>query len=191
MPGKDFEVVQAVVAGDREAYASLVRAYQGLVVRFCLSFLSSSAEAEDAAQDVFVKAYQALPRFRGNSSFSTWIYRIASNHCKDLLRKRARQKTESWEALVEREGEKIEHLFSASEPTPLPPEHTELITNVLSHLPLKNRTILVLRDVQGLSYAKIASILDCSLDAVKARLRRARRELGDKVRHFIKQEASK
>jgi RNA polymerase sigma-70 factor (ECF subfamily) len=181
--------VRAVIAGDRDAYASLVRAYQGLVVRFCLSFLSSSVEAEDAAQDVFVKAYQALPRFRGNSSFSTWVYRIASNHCKDLLRKRARQKTESWEALLEREGEKIERLFSASEQTPLPPEHAELITTILSHLPLKYRTILVLRDVEGLSYAEVASVLNCSLDAVKARLRRARQELGQKVRHFLRHES--
>ena len=189
MKGNDAEIIQAVLGGDREAYAGLVRAYQGLVIRFCLSFLSNMAEAEDAAQDVFVKAYRALPSFRGSSSFSTWIYRIASNHCKDVLRKRVRQKTESWEALVEREGEKIEHFFSSTDQTELSPEQTELALSLLNDLPLKYKSIIILREVEGLSYEEIARVENCSLDSVKARLRRARAELRERARHLFKRES--
>ncbi len=177
------------MAGNRNAYGELVRRYEAKVRGYCVSILGDFAEAEDAAQEVFVKAYQSLERFRGDSSFSTWLYRINANHCLDLLRKRKRQKSESWDALLEKEGDKIESLFSAS-PNVSEGESAELLAKLLEHLPEKSREVLILREVQGLSYQEMTVVLGCSLDAVKARLKRGRQELESGLRHFMKPEAS-
>ena len=90
-----------MLRGRREAYAELVRAHQAKVLRLCTALLNDPTQAEDAAQDVFFKAYQALASFRQDASFSTWLYRITTNHCRDLLRKRSRRKEQSFDALVE------------------------------------------------------------------------------------------
>ena len=142
-----------------------------------------AALADDAAQEVFIKAYQALDRFQGKSALSTWLYRIAVNHCIDMIRKRARQKTESWEALLERDGEKIEALFAEAEPAQSLDEQKELLTKLLSHLPEKSREMLILREVEGLSYQELAQALNCTQDSVKARLKRTRKELDSIMRH--------
>ena len=152
--------------------------------------LSDTTLAEDAAQEVFLKAYQSLGHFQMKASFSTWLYRIASNHCLDLLRKKSREKTESWEMFLEKESQQIEALFS------VPHEHfseeqTELLYRFLSHLSKTSRNIIVLRELDGLSYEEIAKTLDCSLDAVKSRLKRARLEMMETARHFFHSPASK
>jgi RNA polymerase sigma-70 factor (ECF subfamily) len=162
-----------------------VRKYQGKILKYCISMLTNTAEAEDAAQEIFIKAYQSLNQFRGASSFSTWLYRIAYNHCRDILRKISRHHTESWEALAEREGDKLERLLSVPHDSIMALEDCELIIRVLSHLPSDYRTVLVLREIEGLSYQEIAETLNCSLDAVKARLRRARQNFEEKLRHFL------
>ena len=183
--GDDFEMVLEVLAGNRNAYAGIVRRYQERVRGYCRMMLSNAAQAEDAAQEVFIKAYQALAKFRGNAAFSTWLYRITANHCMDLLRKAARRKTESWEALLEKEGEKIEALFSLM-PEANRLEQSELLSKVLSHLPERARMVLVLREIQGLSYQEMAETLDCSVDTVKGQLKRARQEIETKLRHLLK-----
>lgn len=146
--------------------------------------------ADDAAQEIFVKAYQALGQFRGKSSFSTWLYRISVNHCADLLRKSARRKTESWEALLEKQGEKFESLFTTGTGIDNS-EHAELIAKFLLQLPEKSREILILREMHGLSYQELAEALTCSLDAVKARLKRARQEISLIGDTFLGPKASK
>lgn len=173
----DFDCIREVLSGNREAYADIIRKYETRVLNFCLSLLGDPAAAEDAAQEVFVKAFESLAQFQERSLFSTWLYRIASNHCMDLLRKKFRHKKESWEALLEREGEKIHRLFSDSRGPSIPLEDADLVWRILSNLDFDYRTILALREAQGLSYQEIAEVLECSLDAVKARLRRARQEL--------------
>jgi RNA polymerase sigma-70 factor (ECF subfamily) len=162
-----------------------VRKYQGKVLQLCVSTLSDPHEAEDAAQEIFIKAYQSLDKFRGASSFSTWLYRIAANHCTDLLRQRSRRRTESWEALVEKEGDRLVKLLAAPPDSRLTPEDTDLVNRVLTCLSSEHRMILTLREVQGLSYQEIAAVMQCSLDSVKARLRRARQDFQDKLRHFL------
>lgn len=129
------------------------------------------ALAEDAAQEAFIKAYHSLDRFKGDSSFSTWLYRIAANHCKDLLRKRARQKTEPLEAVVQEMGERLEEGR----------ENADLIERMLAAIPEDYRAVLILRETEGMSYQEIAQTLNISVDAVKARLKRARAEI---ARHF-------
>lgn len=182
----DSELIRRVRDGQRDAYADLVRRYQDKVLRLCLSALANADDAEDAAQEIFLKAYRSLPQFRGASSFSTWLYRIAANHCRDLLRSRARQPAQSWEALVEQEGERIERLLSTPTDAGRGAEAADLVRRVLAHLSPDHRMILVLREIEGLSYDELARTLDCSLDAVRGRLSRAREEFEKKVRHFWK-----
>jgi RNA polymerase sigma-70 factor, ECF subfamily len=146
--------------------------------------ISDTVEAEDAAQEIFFKAYQALHRFRGDASFSTWLYRIAVNYCRDLLRKKSRRKTESWDALLEKEGDRLQKILSDPPGTLPAGENADLVRRVLSRLSPEHRMVLVLREIEGLSYQEMSETLDCSLDAVKGRLRRAREEFEKRLRHF-------
>lgn len=181
----DSEIIKRVLSGETEAYEHLVREHQNKVLGLCLGLLSDPVLAEDAAQEVFIKAYESLGRFRGESSFSTWIYRIAFHHCQDILRKRSRRPTESLDQLIECHGDGMERLLSKPDDSSVRQDSSDMIEKVLSALPPDYRTILVLREVQGLSYQEISEAMDCSLDSVKARLRRARSELEQKLRHFL------
>ncbi len=175
-------LIDRILRGDRNAYAELVRAYQAKVLRLCASLLGES-DAEDAAQEIFLKAYRSLASFRKEASFSTWLYRIASNHCRDLLRKRSRQKTEPLDELPE-------SLLSSDDPR-AQAEKTDLAEQILLALSPDERLILTLREVQGLSYEEIAEVLSCSLDAVKGRLKRLREALISRLDTFRRLESSK
>ena len=146
--------------------------------------LSDPTQAEDAAQDIFLKAYRALGSFRGAAAFSTWLYRIAANHCNDLLRWRARRKTESWDAMLEERGEAAQALLANPEDPRAAVVSADLLERVLSRLTPHERLLLTLREMEGLSYQELAESLHCSIDAVKARLRRAREALQEIVRHI-------
>lgn len=187
MEDDDFVLIQKILQGDQDAYAPLVRKYQSRILQLCGAMLTPT-EAEDAAQEVFVKAYHALARFKGDSSFYTWIYRIASNHCLDLGRKKSRSRTESWDALIEKEGDRIQELLASPDRDIENRDDAELVQKILSFLPDTSRLVLVLREMQGLSYEEMATQLNCSLDAIKGRLKRARQEFKEKLRHFIKSE---
>ena len=182
----DQEIIQQILSGQTEAYGELIRQYNRKVVGYCLSMLSNQTEAQEAAQDIFVKAYHSLRKFKGNSSFSTWLYRITTNHCLDILRKRTRRKTVSLDALVEAEGDHIERLFAVESTAASPLENRDLIQKILATLPEDYRTILTLREADGLEYQEIADVMGCSLDAVKGRLSRARKQLQEHLRHFLK-----
>ena len=178
-------LVQRIVAGDRDAYAELVRAHHARIIRLCASLLADPGLAEDAAQDTFLKAYQSLASFRGQSAFSTWLYRIAANRCLDLLRRRQRERTESWDALVEEAGEQLHELLVAPPDPKTTTANVDLVQRALAHLTPEYRLMLTLREIEGLSYQELATTLHCSLDAVKAKLRRARQDLLERVRHFL------
>lgn len=181
----DRVLIERIVQGDRDAFAEVVRKYQGPVIRLCYSLLHNHQEAEDLAQEVFVKAFYALERFKGSSAFYTWLYRIASNHCLDYLRKKSRHPEQSWDELLEKRGSEIEKLLSKDPAAGQSREDQELVHQVLEHVSADFRIILVLRDIQGLTYEEIAQALSCSLDAVKGRLKRARQDFRDKLRHFL------
>jgi RNA polymerase sigma-70 factor (ECF subfamily) len=186
IPQDDAEVVERVRAGDTEAYAALVRRYHPKVYQLCYGMLGAADRADDAAQEAFIKAFTRLSQFRGESAFSTWLYRLTSNHCLDVLRARTRHKTDSWDQLLETQGERIEALLQA--PTPpegISDELKETIHTLLAELKPEYRAILTLREMQGLTYEEMARVLDTSLDSVKARLKRARQQLGEKLRHVL------
>jgi RNA polymerase sigma-70 factor, ECF subfamily len=184
----DFAIIQAVIGGDHEAYAELVRRYHSRILTLCYSLLLNAAEAEDAAQEVFVKAFASLPRYRQTATFLTWLSRVASNHCLDVLRKRKRQKTDSLDGMLERSNETGAPIPEMAAPKDLSTEKTEntaMALKVMAQLTPEQRQILTLREVDALSYEEIAAVLQCSVEAVRARLRRARLELQSKARHFI------
>lgn len=172
------EAISAVLNGEAEAFTLLVQTHQARVRLVCLGFLLNVSEAEDAAQDAFIKAYESLGTFKGDSSFSTWISRIASNHCLDILRARKRHQTDSLDALQDAQGDAFEKFLKKIDQTEVyDREHLELLTQILAALPEEERQILLLREVEEMSYEHIALNLQCSLDAVKGRLKRARARL--------------
>ncbi len=183
------EIISAVVGGEVEAFSELVRAHQARVRLACVVRLGSAVEADDAAQDVFVKAFKGLAGFKAEASFETWILRIADNHCRDILRSRTTRRTESLDALLAEKGDTFEALVARSgseaETRPYSPQDFELLGRLFAALPEDDREILALSEVEGLAYKTIAERLGCSLDAVKGRLKRARQTLIDKFRHFL------
>jgi RNA polymerase sigma-70 factor, ECF subfamily len=190
---RESQIIADILSGDFEAYGALVRAHQARVRLACLARLANREEADDAAQEVFVKAFQALPRFKGGSSFLTWILSIADNHCLDLLRLRSRRHAESLDALLEIHKELFEALLSrstAEEALVYTPEELELIGKLWAAIPPDDRNILMLREMEELSYEEIARRLDCTVDAVKGRLKRARRNLTEKCGGFLKVQAT-
>src|SRR5690242_5132163 len=115
------ESIQAVRDGDSEAFGPLVRAHQARVRLVCLIHLGNKEEADDAAQEVFIKAFEALPGFKGDSSFETWILRIADNHCRDMFRSKSRRRMESLDALLEAQGNILEGMLAKSGTDDSPP----------------------------------------------------------------------
>jgi RNA polymerase sigma-70 factor, ECF subfamily len=160
-----------------------VRQYNKRVLSYCFSMLSNFTDAEEAAQDVFVKAYQSLSRFKGESTFSTWLYRITANHCLDILRKRNRRKNVSLESLMEQEGNPIQKFFVTPSQADIRLENRQLVDKVLSTLSGENRRVLILKESLGLEYQEIANVLGCSENAVKGRLARARKQLRENFCH--------
>jgi RNA polymerase sigma-70 factor (ECF subfamily) len=171
---EDGELVARARGGDDGAFGELVRRHELNVRRLATGLLGDPVEAEDAAQEVFLKAYEHMGSFRGDASFSTWIHRIAVNHCRDMLRRRARRPWLSWDGLVEALGR--EPVSPAARPDQATgrAEAGDVLQRLLRDLPAQHRAVLLLRELNGLSYHEIADVLHISLDAVKARLRRAR-----------------
>lgn len=167
-----------------------MQSYQVKVLGLCTSLLGHATQAEDAAQEIFIKAYRSLSSFRKDSTFSTWLYRIAANHCKDLLRKRLREKSESLEALTESDEVSGRSWEPSFDPRPAV-ETSRLVEALLASLSPDERLILTLREVQGLNYREISETLQCSVEAVKSRLRRAREALEKKSDTFQAGKASK
>jgi RNA polymerase sigma-70 factor (ECF subfamily) len=176
---EDNELIKQVLEGKTDSFAALVNKYQLRVRGFCRHMLLNFDDADDAAQEVFIKVYKALSSFKEQSSFSTWLYRIGANHCTDILRKRVVRKEQSWDFMVERDGENIEALYSVSADVAIPVEHRELVNKLLAALPVDQREVFILREIEGLSYQEISLSLECSVDSVKGRLKRAREKLSE------------
>ncbi|MDD5303629.1 MAG: sigma-70 family RNA polymerase sigma factor [Elusimicrobia bacterium] len=179
----DGELARRAADGDDGAFAALVRRHAPRVRALCAATLRNEAEAEDAAQEAFLKAHRALGRFSGEASFGTWLHRIAVNGCLDRLRAAGRRRSESLDALLEADGTVLGRVLS--EPSPAQAlEDRDTVARLLARLTPDQRLALTLREAEGMSYEEIAAALSCSLDAVKARLKRGRAELIKMSRHF-------
>jgi RNA polymerase sigma-70 factor, ECF subfamily len=175
-----LEWVNAAMEGNQDAFAEIVYAYQDAVYNLCYRMLGERTEAEDAAQEAFLRAYLNLKRYDPARSFKTWILSIASNYCIDRLRRRRLQ----WLSLDDEPTS--DHLaLSSDDPEPEPAmlmrEHSKAIQKLLSDLSPEYRAAVVLRYWYDYSYAEIADIMDTTESAVKSRLFRARQALADKL----------
>jgi RNA polymerase sigma-70 factor (ECF subfamily) len=175
---------------DEEAFGILVQKYKTKVFNLAYSFTRDRETADDLTQEVFIKVYYALERFKFKSGFGTWIYRIAVNHFKDYLRKHVKERHISLESLS-REPSQTEDEVQKKERTQEATDRKKLLYQALQSLPEKHQIILTLRDIQGHSYEEIASILKLSAGTVDSRLHRARKMLRKKIAPFLSQEGGK
>lgn len=184
----DRELVDRVVAGDREAFTPLLQRYQRKILNFMYRMIGERDVAEDLTQEVFLKAYEALPRFRKEAAFSTWLFRIAHNHCVNSLKRRKR---EIPMAALEKDPPNGNPLARLADPSPSTEQNLEqrelraIIQEKLAELTPEHRAVLVLRDIQGLSYDEIASTLELEGGTVRSRIHRARMELKEKLRSYL------
>jgi RNA polymerase sigma-70 factor (ECF subfamily) len=157
---------------DPRHFRLLVTRYRDRVVNTAYRFLGDRRDAEDIAQEVFLRVYRALSDFRAESSFSTWLYRVTVNTSKNQLRRRSRRPT-----LLEPDLDSLVTRLPtnpSAEQRVLTREKRDMIQNTIEQLPTTHREALILRDLQGLSYREIAEVLDIGLSAAKMRVRRAR-----------------
>ena len=186
---EDRELVKAFQTGDRTAFDALVLKHKDKLFNLCYWFLGDRQEANDSAQDTFIKVYRSLKKFRFESAFSTWLYRIAANTCKNRLRSSEyrHKKKMVW---LDNPG-KIENGQYAAEihdETPSPmvelekKERMMLIQKAIASLPADQSTVVVLRDIEGLSYEEVSNITGLNFGTVKSRLSRARQQLRKKLR---------
>lgn len=171
--------------GEIAAFESLIEAYEARIYNLAYRMLGNPEDARDAAQETFLKAYSALRRFRGDSSFSTWIYRIARNSCLDAIRTRKRSRTYSLDDPVDTGDGEVTRQIEGDLPSPdeviLTRERQTVINDALAELPDHHRSVLVLRDIEGFSYEEIAEVLEVKLGTVKSRLYRARSALHERL----------
>ena len=170
--------ISAAQKGDQEAFAALVRLYEKRVLALTRRMCRNPADAEEAAQEAFLAAWQGLPFFRGDASFSTWLYRLASNACVDLLRREGRHQAAAGPSLNDEEAP-----LDVADGTPGPQEAAERrelreqIEEGLRALTPEHRQVLLLREMHQLSYDEIADTLELDVGTVKSRISRGRRQL--------------
>ena len=184
----ELELVQQARKGDLDAYAELVRRYQDELVNYIAKFCGSSDDASDVAQEALVKAYTKLGSFKANSSFKTWLYRIATNHCIDVARKQQRAPAPlSIDAEPEEGRALVDTLESGDEPLEQVStwELQREVRKAIMRLPPKLRAVIVLHDLQGLQYGEVAEVMGVPLGTVKSRIHNAREQLKTKLRAYV------
>lgn len=172
----DRALVDAAQAGDAGAANTLIRRYQVRMFNVARTLTANDADAEDLAQETFVRAFRSLRRFRGESSFKTWLYTIATNVARTYVVKRARQ-APVWERRLEADDVSEHYLKGGTESVEDTVIRRQMLDCALSTLPEDLRITLVLYDIEGLEYREIADILDIPVGTVMSRIFRARRRL--------------
>ena len=185
----DLSLVQRVQRGDKGAFDVLVLKYQHKVVKLVMRYVRNPAEAEDIAQDDFIKAYRALPQFRGDSAFYTWLYRIAINTAKNAVVARDRNPVDfDLDMTNTEESYEMQGRLKDSE-TPealvLTDEIRTTVNAAIANLPDDLRTAIVLRELEGLSYEEIAATMDCPVGTVRSRIFRAREAIDSRLREVF------
>ena len=185
----DLVLVKRVQRGDKSAFDLLVRKYQHKVVKLVLRYVRNPAEAEDIAQEAFIKAYRALPQFRGDSAFYTWMYRIAINTAKNSLASRDRSPIAYDLDLTDPEESHSVQTKLQDPDTPegmaLTEEIRLIVNSAIEALPEELKTAIVLRELDGLSYEEIAAAMECPVGTVRSRIFRAREAIDKRLREVF------
>jgi RNA polymerase sigma-70 factor (ECF subfamily) len=184
----DLELVKRVQKGDKRAFDLLVGKYQHKVISLVTRYVRDHDEALDISQDTFVKAYKALPNFRGESAFYTWLYRIAINTAKNYLVARSRRPPDSDVAIEDAEyftdNSRMQDM-DTPEHRLLRDEMENVIHQAIKDLPEDLRTAVTLREFDGLSYEDIADIMHCPVGTVRSRIFRAREAIDKKLQPLL------
>jgi len=184
----DQELVKRVQAGDKKAFDVLVRKYQHKLVKLITRYVHDPVEALDVAQEAFIKAYRALPNFRGESSFYTWLYRIGINTAKNHLVAQGRRPPESDIDAQDAEQYDFDSRLKDQDTPEGIVERDEVertIFEAIDALPEDLRTAITLREIEGLSYEEIAQAMDCPVGTVRSRIFRARDAIDKRLRPLI------
>jgi len=185
----DQQLVERAQRGDKRAFELLVEKYQRKLGRLLARFIRDPAEVEDVTQEAFIKAYRALPAFRGDSAFYTWLYRIGINTAKNYLmalRRRAPTSTEvdAEDAEGFEDGEQLRDI-NTPESMLLSKEIAATVNATIEELPEELRTAIQLREIEGMSYEDIARIMDCPIGTVRSRIFRAREAIAERLRPLL------
>lgn len=185
----DQILVERAQAGEQAAFDQLVSKYQRKLGRLLSRYIRDAAEIEDVSQEAFIKAYRALPSFRGDSAFYTWLYRIGINTAKNYLVAQGRRAPTSTEFDAD-EAEGFEDAsmlrdINTPESLLLSKQIGQTVNSAMDALPEELRTAIVLREIEGLSYEEIASIMDCPIGTVRSRIFRAREAVAAKLRPLL------
>jgi RNA polymerase sigma-70 factor (ECF subfamily) len=184
----DSDLVQQARLGDKQAFDLLVQKYQFKILKLVNRYVNDPTEAMDVAQESFIKAYRALDKFRGDSAFYTWLYRIAINTAKNHIVSQSRRIIESDVEVVDMEqtltkGNLKE--YSAPEKILLDVEIENAVNEVIQHLPKELRTAITLRELEGMSYEEIAGIMACPVGTVRSRIFRAREAIERRIKPLL------
>src|SRR5574341_1153895 len=185
----DRQLVARAQRGDKQAFEMLVEKYQRKLARLLSRFIRDPAEVEDVTQEAFIRAYRALPAFRGDSAFYTWLYRIGINTAKNYLMALGRRAPTSTEVEAEdaegyEEGEQLRDI-STPESLLLSKEIARTVNATIEELPEELRTAIQLREIEGMSYEDIARIMDCPIGTVRSRIFRAREAIAERLRPLL------
>ena len=185
----DQQLVERAQRGDKRAFELLVAKYQRKLGRLLSRFIRDPAEVEDVAQEAFIKAYRALPSFRGDSAFYTWLYRIGINTAKNYLvamGRRAPTTTEfdSEEAENFEDGDQLRDL-NTPEAELMTRQIAATVNQTMEELPEELRTAITLREIEGMSYEDIANVMNCPIGTVRSRIFRARETIAERLRPLL------
>jgi RNA polymerase sigma-70 factor (ECF subfamily) len=185
----DQQLVERAQRGDKHAFELLVAKYQRRLGRLISRFVRNAAEAEDVTQDAFIKAYRALPAFRGDSAFYTWLYRIGINTAKNHLVAQGRRAPTSTpfdsDDAEDFEDAALLHEVATPENELMSKQVVEVVNASLQELPDDLRTALTLREIEGLSYEEIAEVMNCPIGTVRSRIFRAREAIATNLRPLL------
>jgi len=185
----DQQLVVRAQRGDKRAFELLVEKYQRKLGRLLARFIRDPAEVEDVTQEAFIKAYRALPAFRGDSAFYTWLYRIGINTAKNYLMALGRRAPTSTEVEAQdaegfEDGEQLRDI-NTPESMLLSKEIATTVNATIEELPEELRTAIQLREIEGMSYEDIARIMDCPIGTVRSRIFRAREAIAERLRPLL------
>jgi len=185
----DRQLVERAQRGDKHAFGLLVSKYQRKLSRLLSRFVKDQAEVEDVAQEAFVKAYRALPSFRGDSAFYTWLYRIGINTAKNYLVAMGRRAPtvtdfDSEEAEEFDGGDQLRDI-NTPESLLMTKQIANTVNEAMRQLPEELRAAIQLREIEGLSYEEIAAAMDCPIGTVRSRIFRAREAIAERLRPLL------